>query len=429
MLRARSGCTMGASASPVPVNTRHIPPVWILSLPFIMTGLLGGFAFVTLPQMLARRGEPGGKIAVTIAISTSPSFWTFLVAPFLDVRFRRRTYVLVFGVLGVAATAFTVLYHASLITVEIVMLLGIFALNMSMAAMGGWLGGVVEKGQDSMLGAWYTIYAIGGGGIGVFVSGWATQTLSQAQAAAVIFITFLLPLLICSRIPAPPPSTMLASENFSRFGREILLLLKRREVLVALAILALPSASFSLTNVLGGWSESFHAPPSMVSIVGGVGIIVGGILGSLMVPLLARKLPLRPLYLSIGLVGAAFTLSLLLAPRVPATFGVAFLGEYVFQSAAVATAVAITFEVIGPDNPLAATTFALLGAAMNFPIDYMDVVDAHGYDWHGITGAFIVDALVSGSVCVLLAIALRRSFALIRTDPRIRSSTPSSSSL
>jgi PAT family beta-lactamase induction signal transducer AmpG len=379
-----------------------------------MTGLLGGFAFVTLPQMLARRGVPGGSIAVAVAICTSPSFWTFLLAPFLDVRFRRRTYVLVFGGLSVAASAFAVLYQASLVAVEIVMLLSIFTLNMSMSAMGGWLGSLVEQGQDSRLGAWYTIYAIGGGGIGVLISGWATQTLSPAQAAAFIFITFLLPLLICPMIPAPPPSKTLASENFSRFAREILLLLKRRQVLVALAMLALPSASFSLTNVLGGWSESFHAPPSLVSLIGGVGIMVGGILGSLMVPLLAKKLPLRPLYLSIGLVGAVFTLSLLLLPRAPATYGVAFVGEYIFQSAAVATALAITFEVIGPGNPLAATTFALLGAAMNFPIDYMDVVDAHGFDWHGITGAFIVDALVSGSVCLLLAIALRRIFVLIR---------------
>jgi MFS transporter, PAT family, beta-lactamase induction signal transducer AmpG len=411
------------------VNTQRIPPVWILSLPFIMTGLLGGFAFVTLPQMLARQGVPGGEIAVAVAICTSPSFWAFLLAPFLDVRFRRRTYVLVFGALAVVATAFTVVYHASLVAVETVMLLSILALNLCQAAMGGWLGSLVEKGQDSRLGAWYTIYAIGGAGIGVLISGWATQKLPPAQAAAIVLVTFLLPLLVCFAIPAPPPSQLLASENFSRFAREILLLLKRREVLVALAMLALPSASFSLTNVLGGWSENFRAPPSLVSIIGGGGIIVGGILGSLMVPLLARKLPLRPLYLSIGLVGAAFTLSLLLAPRVPTTFGFAFLGEYIFQSAAVATALAITFEVIGPDNPLAATTFALLGAAMNFPIDYMDVVDAHGYNWHGITGAFIVDALVSGLTCVLLAIVLRRSFVLVRTDPQIRSSTPSSSSL
>ena len=82
--------------------------------------------------------------------------------------------------------------------------------------MGGWLGSLVEQGQDSRLGAWYTIYAIGGAGIGVLISGWATQTLPPAQAAALIFIAFLVPLFICLMIPAPPPSRMLASENFSR---------------------------------------------------------------------------------------------------------------------------------------------------------------------------------------------------------------------
>lgn len=398
------------------MNTRRLPPVWVLSIPFVMTGLMGGFLFVTLPQLLARQGVPGGAIAVSIAICASPSFWTFLFAPLLDVRFRYRTYVLFFGVLGVLASAFTALSHASLAGVEIVMLLGIFCLNMSMSALGGWLGGIVEKGQDSRLGAWYTIYAIGGGGVGVLVSGWATQTLSPAQAAAFILVIYLLPLLLCFRLPAPPPSPLLASENFSRFAREIVLLLKRREILVALAMLALPCAAFSLTNVLGGWSDSFHASSSFVSMVGGASIVVGGILGSLAVPLIAKKLPLRPLRLAIGVVGSAFTLCLLLLPRVPTTYGLAFIGEYIFQSAAVAAAVSIIFEVIGTDNPLAATTFALLGAAMNFPIVYMNVVDGKGYDWRGVTGGFIADALVTIVTCLLLGLALRRSLFPVRPD-------------
>lgn len=136
--------------------------------------------------------------------------------------------------------------------------------------------------------------------------------------------------------------------------------------------------------------------------------ILGSIAGCALVPPVARKIPLRPLYLSIGLVGAAFTLSLLLLPRESATYGLAFMGENLLQAAAIATACAIIFELIGPGNPLAATTFALLNAAMCFPIDYMEVVDARGYDWHGITGAFLTDAFVSGCACILLVGVLRR---------------------
>ncbi len=88
-----------------------------------------------------------------------------------------------------------------------------------------------------------------------------------------------------------------------------------------------------------------------------------------------------------------------------------------------ATAFAITFEVIGPGNPLAATTFALLNAAMCLPIDYMQIVDARGYDWRGITGAFLADALISAAACVLLAIVLRRQ--LFPAPPAAQPAAPS----
>jgi len=397
------------------VSTQRVPPVWILSIPWLTYGMLGGFVIVTLPQMLAAQEVPGGRIAMAVGVIISPLFWNVVLAPLLDVRFRRRTYALVFAVLAVTATALTVTHHASLIAVEAVMVFGFLCLCMFQSAIGGWIGSLIQKEQDSRLGAWSTVYSSGGNGAGILISGYAVEHFSQAPAAAFIFVVFLAPLLVCPAIPAPPPSELLASENFSRFIREAASLLKGREVLLALPLLALPSASFALTNALGGWSGKFHALPSSVSIISGVGIILGSIAGCSLVPPVARKLPLRPLYLCIGLAGAAFTLSLLLLPRVPTTFGLAFIGENFFQAAALATGVSIIFEVVGPGNPLAATTFALLIAAMAFPIDYMQMVDARAYDWHGITGAFLVDALVSGAACILLAIVLRRQ--LFPTPP------------
>lgn len=62
----------------------------------------------------------------------------------------------------------------------------------------------------------------------------------------------------------------------------------------------------------------------------------------------------------------------------------------------------------------AAATFALLNAAMALAIDYMMIIDAHGYDWRGITGAFLTEALVSGSACVLFTIILRRRLLTAR---------------
>jgi PAT family beta-lactamase induction signal transducer AmpG len=386
----------------------RVPPVWILSFPWLTWGMMGGFIVVTLPQMLVAQSVPGDRAAISVAIIFTPMFWGVVFSPLLDVRFRRRTYALVFGVASVIAATVTVRYHPVLLEVEIVMLIGFLCCCLFQAAMGGWAGSLIGKGDDSLLGAWSGMYSVGGSGVGVLISDYATKNFSPTTAAALIFAAFLAPLVVFPLIPAPPPARVPATASFSRFAREVFSLPKKREVLVAMALFALPSSSFALTNALGAWSDSFHAAPSLVSFISGVGIILGSIAGCAVVPPLARRVALRPLYLAIGLVGAAFTIGLLFAPHVSWTFGLAFMGENFFQSAAAATALAIIFEVIGPGNPLAATTFAVLGATMALPIDYMEFVDARGYHWRGITGAFLADALVSGSACVLLAIALRR---------------------
>lgn len=402
----------------------RVPPVWSLALPWLTWGMVGGFIVVTLPQMLVAQGIPGDRAAITVAIIFSPMFWSFLLAPILDVRFRRRTYALVFGVASVTACAVTVVYHAVLAEVETVMLIGFVCCCLFQSAVGGWAGSLIDKGHDSVLGAWSGIYSVGGSGVGILISDYATQHFSRPAAAVIIFAALLSPLLVFPIVPAPRPAKVLAAASFRRFAREVISLFGNREVLIALAMFALPSASFALTNTLGAWNESFHASPSLVSLISGVGIILGSIAGCALVPPLAKRLPLRPLYLSIGLVGAAFTVGLLFVPHVSWTFGLAFMGENFFQSAAAATALAIIFEVIGPGNPLAATTFALLCAAVDLPVDYMEFVDARGYHWHGITGAFLADALLSGSACALLAIAFRRRLFPVRSRSQPESCAP-----
>jgi PAT family beta-lactamase induction signal transducer AmpG len=386
----------------------RVPPAWVLSLPIATFGMTTGFGIVILPQMLAALGVPGGRIAASVAVVTSPTVWAFLLAPLLDVRFRRRSYALAFGLLAVLAPAATVLEHASAPAMVALMTVGFAAVVLYGSAVGGWTGALIGPEQTSGLGAWNAVVVIGSDGLGVLLSGYFTQHLSSARAAPLVLALFLAPMLSFLFIPAPPPDATLARESFLRFARGVAALLRRREILLALTLFALPCASFALTNVLGGWGADFHTRPALVSFFGGVGAIVAGAVGSLLVPLLARRIALRRLYLAIGLAGAGFTLSLLLLPRAPAAYGLAFLGENVFQAAAFAASFAITYEVIGKGNPLAATIYALLTTASNLPIVYMEVIDGRGFDWRGVTGAFLADALVSGAVCVSLWIVFFR---------------------
>jgi PAT family beta-lactamase induction signal transducer AmpG len=396
-------------------EARKLPPIWLLGFTNATFGMFGGFSVVTVAEMLAAQGVPGDRIASIVATILSPGFWIFLVAPILDVRFSRRSYALVFSLFGAISVAVSVIFRANVGLLEAVMVAGSISVGLVQGAVGGWMGSLIRKNEDGALGAWFAVSNIGSGGVMMVIAGELIRRLAPVTAGSLLGAIIMLPSLLYLYIPSIPPDGRLASESFRQFFRDILALLKRREVLIALALFLLPASSFALTNVLGGIGKDFSATERMVSLFGGVGSAVAGVVGSLLLPPLARKMALRPLYLAIGIAGGLFTLSLLLLPHTPAVFGIAITGENLFQALAFAASNAITFEVMGQGNPLAATQFSLLTAATNLPIIYMGFIDGAAYKWHAVIGSFAADAGISIAICLLLAwglsIVQRRSGA------------------
>lgn len=370
-------------------------------------GLTSGFVIVTLPEILAAQGVPGGHIAAITSIIVSPAFWAFLIAPMLDVRFSRRSYAMIFGLVAAIATAFVVMHHHNLTAVEVVMTGGYLAASLYQGAVGGWTGSLISREQASTLGIWFTVSNTGASGLTILFAASIIRHLNPAVAASIIVVVLLLPLLLFFFIPAPGPDRALARETFGRFWHEVALLLHKPEVLIALALFAFPCASFALTNVLGGVGHDFSASERTVSLLAGSGAVIAGIVGSFLLKPFSRRFALRPLYLGIGIAGASFTFSLLLLPRAPLIFGLAICGENIFQSIAFSCSNAITFDVIGPDNPLAATLFTVLISATNLPITYMILIDGWGYNHLGVTGSFLTDASISILACACMFSVVR----------------------
>jgi len=187
-------------------------------------------------------------------------------------------------------------------------------------------------------------------------------------------------------------------------GAALMQVLKNRDVLIAIVLFIAPAATFSLTNFLTGLGDEFHAPAPFVGLVGGAGVLLGGICGCQGFRLIDRLLPLRFLYLAVGVAGSLFTLALIVLPHTPAAFAVALIGENVFQALAITVSTAIAFETIGQSNPLAATSYCLMNSAFNVPVSYMLLVDSAGYAWHGIAGGYAADAGVSliASLCLAM---------------------------
>ncbi len=203
--------------------------------------------------------------------------------------------------------------------------------------------------------------------------------------------------------PDAAKSTLnLARDGFKKLFTELAALFRRREVVLTLLLFAAPTGSFALTNQLGGVSADFHASPAFVGRMGGVVLALAGAAACLLLPLFARWIKSLPLYLLIGTIGSLFTLTLLLLPRTPLTFAIAFLGENVVQALSFTAAVAICFATIGRNNPLAATQFSLLTSATVIPILYMGVLDGRIYDSHGLSRMYLIDGGLSIAACALM---------------------------
>ncbi|SNT26327.1 MFS transporter, PAT family, beta-lactamase induction signal transducer AmpG [Granulicella rosea] len=374
-------------------------PIWLMGMSNLTFGLYTGFTTLPLPQLLAAQHVPGAQIGVITAAVIAPGFWTFLLGPVLDVRFSRRWYATVLAAVSAVCLALTILNRGNVRLVEWLMMLGYAAGSLSANALGGWLATIVRREDEAQLSSWSVVAGFGGYGLMTILAGELVRALPLAVAAFTLGAIIFLPTAIFLLMPAPGPDRRLAGESFRAFFGEVWLVVRRREALLALALFLLPSASFCLTNLLGGWGADFHADERTVNLIGGSAMTVAGIVGSLLFIPLAKLLPLRPLYLAIGCAGAIFTASLLLLGRNPTAFGLALAGENVFQALAFTGTVAICYETIGRNNPLAATQYGLLTSASNLPIIYMQLVDGRGYAWRGVTGAYLTDAGVSLAVC------------------------------
>ena len=396
---------------------RRLLPTWLMGLGFFPLGASGSVTLITVPQLLAANHVPEQQIAASTAIILLPGFVSFVITPLLDWRFSRRAYSIFFTVVGAIAQFAALAFIHNVVVVTALLVVSMTAISMTVAAVGGWFGNLMPTDRKDALGAWFTVANLGAGGVVATIAIYLLRGLPYLVGDFLLALTILGAIPLYLWVECPPADGRLASESFKAFARDIAALLKRPSVLWTLLLFVAPCASFALTNLIGGLGRDFHTPETMVGFIGGVGVSVAGIIGSLLMPLLARRIEPRALYLGVGMVGAVFTVALIGLARSPATYALTSLGENIFQAAAFSVSYAITLRTIGHENPLAATQFGLLTAAGSLPLAYMQAIDGHFYgSLGGVNGSFLADAGISAAGCALLGLlfwSLRRRIPAI----------------
>lgn len=378
-----------------------IPIAWLglANLPF---GLYGGLALITMPQLLAARHVPEPQIAAITAAAMIPTVCGFLVAPILDVRFNRRSYALFFGAMTALTGWFSLFQLGSLGVLTATLVTGFLFANLFYNALGGWLGDLVPSGDEGRLGATFTIGNVGGFGVAAILFISVIRGLSPVWGPVAVGAAIALPLLLLVVVPVSTAERRSARESFGTLMRDLGRLLRSRIVLRTLLLFSLPASSFALTNILGAVGAEFGASERFVAVLAGTGVTAAAIAGTMLVPVIIKRVSPLLLYLMIGSVGALFTLTLIVLPRTPAVFALAMVFENVFQAAALGVEATIIFRTIGEDNPLASTQFGLLQAATAFPITYMQAIDGQGYRVGGLNGGLLTDAGLSLLACAVL---------------------------
>ena len=380
-------------------------------------GFVGGFIVLPLPQILAADGVSPARIAAISGVCLLPGFWVLFLGPLLDLRFTRRYYATGFAALSALLLGCAVLMRHHMLVLEVLVTISYAGAMLSSNALGGWLSSIVPEDDqrglfESRLSAWTQVGFFIGNGAMAALAPEALRTLPLLLAAALLGAMVFLPAAIFLWMPVPPHeavnSRRLAS-SYREFLKVMWTLLKRRDTVLALLLFIAPTGAFALTNFLSGISHDFHTTDAFVSRMGGLVLTIAGAAACLLPPVLARWFRPLPLYLLIGSAGSVFTLLLLLLPRTPETFALAFLGENVFQAMSFTAVVAVCLTVIGRENPLAATQFGLLTAVTVLPIVYMGALDGRVYEaMHGIAGTLLVDGGLSLVSCVVMCVMMKR---------------------
>jgi PAT family beta-lactamase induction signal transducer AmpG len=383
------------------------PPIWLLGFGLWPLGVNGALLLITMPQLLAAQQTPENRIAAITAMALAPGFVSFLMAPLLDWRLSRRTWAIIFTLLTGFGSAGAFVFVRRLEALPFLFFLSNLGAYLVAAACGGWFGELVARDRQDALGSWFAAVNIASGGLAAALAIPVFRGLPEPLGALVLggFNLLALPLFLTT--PCPPADARLAHEGFAAFARDVSRVVRRPIVLWTLLLFISPATAFALTNSLSGFAAEFHTSEAMAGLLGGAGVCVAGVIGSLLAPRLGAGLPPRILYLALGFLGAGFSFLLIGLPRTPALFGVALLGENLFQAAAFAVSNLISLNSLGEDNPLAATQFGLLFASSAVPLTYMQIIDGAAFTAHGLGGGLFADAALTAASCLLLAVILR----------------------
>ena len=377
--------------------------------------MIYGFNFTVLPFLLARSGVPVDRIASVIAIASLPGVLAVLIAPFVDIKLRRRTW-LVIGMFGtaIAACIYSPLIGAShLILMTALIFGGGMVTFLVMAACGGLMVRMLTSTDQSKAAAWTQVGILGGGALSAAMVLWLVARMPLVAAGFCFAVATVLVGYIPFTIPesAPEASPWLRGRLLA-IGKEIWALARSRKRLWGSLLLLSPCSTGAAQSLLPAIASHYGVGGSGVLWINGIGGGTSLALGALCSTLIPGNWDRRLTYAAAGVTNALAAI-LLLATNRPSVYlaGTAF--YLATEGLCAARGVALIVEIVGPEARDASTLYSLLNAAISLPFVYVTWLDGVGFRYFGTHGLLLTDAALNLLVFgIVVAVFMSCGFGL-----------------
>jgi PAT family beta-lactamase induction signal transducer AmpG len=367
------------------------------------TGFVYGFISTAMGILLASRGVSVGRVGAISAVAFSPTFWAWLLAPILDVRFTKRSYGFFFAGLAAVLLGATVFCLGNLMLFTALLTASCASIVLYSNSVQGWAPDAVGEGEYDAMSGWLNVANLGAAGVFSMVCVVLLRVLPLDVAAFCLAGMVFAPTALLLWFPKPrrPEGTLQA--NFSAMARSLNRVLRDGRVWVGLVIFLVPCGAFALTNLFSTLGADFGASERAVTSLNGPAVAVACSVGCLLAIPLCARFRRRSVYMLAGVGAAVCATAMGLLPHTLGVYAVGLLGYNFFQGFNYTAFTALELEIIGPQNALSGTMMAMLTASANVPISTMTYLDSKAHDAHGLSAMFYVDAAASvGTVAVLL---------------------------
>ena len=137
-------------------ESRPIPSDFVIGMGTLTFGFVAGFSMTAMPFLLSKAGVSVDRIAAVSATAMSPTFFTFLLTPIVDVGFTRRTYALGLAVATAASlgSALFLLSPARLPLFTALLFFAMLCVVLQNNAVGGWMTEFVPDERRGRVGGW-----------------------------------------------------------------------------------------------------------------------------------------------------------------------------------------------------------------------------------------------------------------------------------